>query len=778
MTRVFRILVLVMVSALCAVDQPFAAPVEPTGKALDVARLDRTDPVDFYREILPVLQANCLPCHNKTTTKADLLLETPADMLRGGESGPAVVPGKAAESLLFQLADHIAKPRMPPKDNKVNAVNLTPDELGLLSLWIDQGAQATGRREEVIVWQPMAAGVRPILGAAVTADGQWVACGRGNQLEMFHLPTGRRIGRLSDPALASGGQPGAAHRDWVSAVAFSPDGRRLASGGFREIKLWERESAGFQETDLHGTVTTPTNGVWTSPDGTRQVRPGTNGLLVLADAAGASVAPLGGNPELAQSIRMARAQVDRIGAVQEQQKVRTEAAQKEVTAQRERLQKAREALAGASATLAEKDVVLERTRREERLAEVHREVVLRNAGGMTNAPDYKPADDRFTAARTAVEKAEADRKPAGLKVSTAENERFLAIEGGWRAESVAAHVAGLIRESAEERSAAEEVLKSAEAALAASTVPMVTASFSPDGEWLVTADQSGRVVQWIATNGLPVVSAMAPGEVRSVGFSSPDGLVVSTDTGTYSMPWAPRWRWVATLTNALDAHLADRVGALAFSPDGRWLASGGGEPSRSGEVWFWNPDTRLPVFGLTNLHSDAVLSAAFSPDGRWLATGGADRFARLVEVASGRQVRALEGHTGHVLGVGWRTDGQLLATAGADQSVKFWDPQTGERRKQATGFSHEVTGVAHLAGTNLWVVASGDAGLRVINEAGERIRGLTGADDFTQALAVTADGQWVLAGGQDGILRVWSPAEEPPRLEFPPEPPPTAATGR
>ena len=82
--------------------------------AIPVKRPDRTTPVDFRREILPLMQANCLPCHNRTTTKADLLLETPADMIRGGESGTALVPGKPAESLLFKLSTHEAKPRMPP----------------------------------------------------------------------------------------------------------------------------------------------------------------------------------------------------------------------------------------------------------------------------------------------------------------------------------------------------------------------------------------------------------------------------------------------------------------------------------------------------------------------------------------------------------------------------------------------------------------------------------------------------------------------------------------
>lgn len=778
MTWTGRILI-AMLAVHGAIRGGGAMAAEATAAPIEVARVERSEPVDFYREILPSLQVNCLPCHNRTTTKADLLLESPEDMIRGGESGPALVPGKAAESLLIQLAAHTAKPRMPPKDNKVNAVNLTPQELGLLSLWIDQGARATGHREEVITWQPMASDVRPILGAAVTADGQWVACGRGNQLELYHLPTGSRVGRLSDPSLAAEGLPMAAHRDWVNAVAFSPDGNRLASGGFREIKLWEREVTGLRKTTLHAAITEPTNGVWMSPDGARQVRPGTNGVNVLADAAGAVVAELGGDPALAQAIRAARVQLDRIRAVHEARKALVEGARKEVAAQQERQRKAREAVTAASAPLAEKDLALVRAQREALLAEVHREGVLRNSGGLTNAPEYKPADDRLTAARAAVEKAETERKPAALKASTAENERTLAIEGGWRAESALAHAVWLLGEVDGERHGSEERLNSAEAAFAASRLPVVEASFSPDSQWVVTADKSGRVVRWMATNGLPVGSVLAParGGVRSVGFAGPDQSVISTRRGDYSVDWVPRWRWVATLTNSAGGRLADRIGALAFSPDGQTLVSGGGEPSRSGEVWFWNPESRQSVFGLTNLHSDAVLAAAFSPDGRWLATGGADRFARLVEVASGRQVHALEGHTGHVLGVGWRADGQLLATAGADFLVKFWDPSTGERRKQVTGFSHEATGVAHLAGTNQWVISSGDAGLRVVNEAGERIRGLTGADDFTQALAVTPDGQWILAGGQDGNLRAWSPTVESPSILFPGDAPETVAAG-
>jgi len=89
--------------------------------AIPIADLKRLAPVDFETEILPILKNNCLACHNQTKAKADLILETPQTILKGGESGPAVVPGQSAESLLLKVASHQEKPTMPPKDNKANA---------------------------------------------------------------------------------------------------------------------------------------------------------------------------------------------------------------------------------------------------------------------------------------------------------------------------------------------------------------------------------------------------------------------------------------------------------------------------------------------------------------------------------------------------------------------------------------------------------------------------------------------------------------------------------
>jgi hypothetical protein len=94
------------------------------------------DTPQFEKDVLPVLTARCLQCHGESKPKAGLDLRTRAGILQGGESGPALVPGESARSLLFEM---IRKGEMPRgKDGK-----LTPGEIAVLKAWIDAGAPAT-----------------------------------------------------------------------------------------------------------------------------------------------------------------------------------------------------------------------------------------------------------------------------------------------------------------------------------------------------------------------------------------------------------------------------------------------------------------------------------------------------------------------------------------------------------------------------------------------------------------------------------------------------------
>lgn len=236
MRKFFLAVLIATVSAISAQDKEGSIP---------VVDLQRDKPVDFEKEILPIFKDNCLACHNSAEAKGELVLESPTAILKGGESGPAVVPGKGSESLLLRVAARQEKPFMPPKNNKAGAVALTSDQLGLLKLWIEQGATGVvSTALGPVQWQPLPPSLTGITTVAITRDGQFAACGRANQIFIYHLPTKRLVTRLSDPALIQSGfakGPGIADRDLIQSLAFNPDGNLLASGAYRSLKLWERK---------------------------------------------------------------------------------------------------------------------------------------------------------------------------------------------------------------------------------------------------------------------------------------------------------------------------------------------------------------------------------------------------------------------------------------------------------------------------------------------------------------------------------------------------------
>ena len=234
-----------------------------SGEGLPVAKLERDTQVDFASEVVPFLRRNCFACHNEKKARADLNLESPKAMLVGGDSGPALVPGKPMESLVFLTAAHLEEEFMPPAKNKSNAVDLNPDELALLKLWIEQGAK--GSAASVLAgpteWEPLE-GVHASYAVAVSGNARFAASGNGNRLNVYDLRTGRLDGELVDPE----GSPGTAHRDLVHTLSFNRDGL-LASGGYRSVKLWQRTIS--QPTAVDYKLPEAATVLVTSPDSTR-----------------------------------------------------------------------------------------------------------------------------------------------------------------------------------------------------------------------------------------------------------------------------------------------------------------------------------------------------------------------------------------------------------------------------------------------------------------------------------------------------------------------------
>lgn len=225
-----------------------------------IEEIKREDKVDFEKEILPIFRQNCLACHNSTDAESDLIMETPAALIAGGFEGPAVVAGNGKESLLIQLASRARESFMPPDDNDVGAKQLTPQQLGLIKLWIDQGAEGSvSGSGGPVAWQPLPAGVNPVYAVDIAQSGFFAAAGRANQVFLYHVPSRTEIGRLSDPSILESGiykNPGVAFLDIVQSVAFSPDGNRVAAGGYRTVKIWQR-NANHKVGDLPSTADVP-----------------------------------------------------------------------------------------------------------------------------------------------------------------------------------------------------------------------------------------------------------------------------------------------------------------------------------------------------------------------------------------------------------------------------------------------------------------------------------------------------------------------------------------
>jgi hypothetical protein len=199
---------------------------------------------DLSRDAMRLLQANCLSCHNEEKHKGGLVLSSREAMLKGGENGPVLAERIDEASLLKVLAPD-ADPHMPPKKQ------LSTNQITLLRRWIEAGApwnadglaKAAAPRSVIIGQAPE--GYRPALALAMTPDGQKLAIGRGSKTIIWNLgATNFSILRELPP-----------HVEAVRSLAWSANGELLASGSYREVKVWRQGILHWAATNLNGRIT-------------------------------------------------------------------------------------------------------------------------------------------------------------------------------------------------------------------------------------------------------------------------------------------------------------------------------------------------------------------------------------------------------------------------------------------------------------------------------------------------------------------------------------------
>ena len=142
--------------------------------------------------------------------------------------------------------------------------------------------------------------------------------------------------------------------------------------------------------------------------------------------------------------------------------------------------------------------------------------------------------------------------------------------------------------------------------------------------------------------------------------------------------------------------------AMAYSPDGTWLAVAG-----SIGIWLYDAQSGNEI-ALFMGHTDGIRSVAFSSDGGMLASGSGDQTVRLWDMDSRQGKSTLIGHSSVVLSVSFSPDGKALASGGGDDTVRLWDVDIGQEKYILTGHTTEVNSVAFSPNGSTLASGGGD----------------------------------------------------------------------
>ncbi len=754
---------------------------------IPIANIKRADAVVFEKDILPILRRSCLACHNASDKQGELVLESPEAMRKGGDSGPAIVSGKGAESLLLILAAHQDEPAMPPPGNDVNAKPLTSQELGLLRLWIDQGARGTGGVAMLSPkrWQKLPSTISPIYSIALTPDGQYLAASRANQLFLYHVPTGRMVTNLSDAALVDAGsesQPGFAHRDLIQSVAFSIDGDLLASGSFREVKLWRRPS---DVQTLSLATGGPVGSVAVSPDRNWIATTGANNGVRLWNATDGKPGPtMAAHTDKVTALKFT-ADSNRLISASLDQSIRlwntadgTPAGVVETGGAVHAVELVAAAVASEQQPVPPQLIVSGGADKFVRTWTVPTAAPVKLTTALANVQQLvSSTDGRFIAMTVA----DGTVRVIGAAEESAEPNAFKTI-AEWKSDTgpiVSLAFIDVVSEKPQEAAVPHLVTSAADGSVSTWSVPdrklidrwrggaaSVTAlAATADGKVLASGSENGSISLWnMATEPIQNFDAPAGTTLAAMALSPSRSLAAAAGTVGGKPVVVVRNLDDSKTTHTLAGH-SGAIRSIAFSQDNARIISGSDD--QTARVWNLANAAQPEQFKLEG-HPAAVTAVALSKDGTQVLVGTANNAVRLWKLADKPTHVECPGHGGAIVGVGFDAANQPFSVS-KDRTVRFWNPADG---KQLRTFNVAATTVASArsADGQQIAVAGDDKQLRTYQLSnGQLLKTLAGHAAPALSMEFSADGKQLVstappAANSPGETILWNIELNPPRL--------------
>jgi WD40 repeat protein/transcriptional regulator with XRE-family HTH domain len=320
-------------------------------------------------------------------------------------------------------------------------------------------------------------------------------------------------------------------------------------------------------------------------------------------------------------------------------------------------------------------------------------------------------------------------------------------------------------------------------------------ALSPDGNYLAVGSFSGQIRLWHAADGRPVMTFREHSRMAWALAFSPDSTMLASGGYDRSVKlWKVEGEGSGRCIKTLQGH-EKWVRSVAFSPDGTLLATSGMDQTI--RLWDVQKGTCLKIlYG----HIGPVWAVAFSPDGTLLVTSGGDKTVRLWDVQRGNCLRILRGHSSEIMAVAFHPQGKLFASGGEDGRINLWNVRSdsslatldvltsrattiafspegdmlasggydgaievwkieGEREhyrmRTLHGHSTSVSAVAFYPGGLLISVSYSGKVKHWEVESGKCLRTLQGYSSVVRSVAFTPDGNRLIHGDDNGMLRVW-----------------------